>query len=187
MGRVGDELAVDASDAHGTQRAVPRDVADHERGARAQDAQDVRVVFAVGTEDDGLDLHLVVHALGKERADGAVGEAAGENFLFGRTAFTLEVATGETARRSGLLTVIHGEREKILAGLGLGGGDGRDDDDGFAELHGDRAVRLFGELAGFDDDLFVAHLGCYFFWHNCLCLTRRPGETSVNTRGAGAD
>jgi hypothetical protein len=38
-------------------------------------------------------------------------------------------------------------------------------DDGFAQLDGDGAVGLFGEFAGFNDDLLVAHLGGYFFWH----------------------
>ena len=111
----------------------------------------------------GLDLHFVIPALGKERADRAVGEAAGENFLFGRTAFALEVTAGEFSGGGGLFAVINGQREKILAGLGLGRGDGGHDDDGFAELDGDGAVGLFGELAGFNDDLLVAQLGGYFF------------------------
>ena len=82
---------------------------------------------------DGLDLHFVVPALGKERADGTVGEAAGEDFLFRGTAFALEVAAGEFAGRGRFFAVIHGEREEVLAFLGLGGGDGGDDDDGFAQ------------------------------------------------------
>ena len=55
--------------------------------------------------------------------------------------------------------------EELLSFLGLGGGDGGDDDDRLAHLHGDGAVGLLGELAGFNGDLFVAHLGIYFFWH----------------------
>ena len=43
---------------------------------------------------------------------------------------------------------------------------GGNEDDGFAELDGDRAVGLFGELAGFNDNLTCAQLGGYFFWHN---------------------
>ena len=95
VGRVGDELAVDAADAHGAQRAGPRNIADHQRAPSADDAEDVGIVFAVGAEDDGLDLDFVVPAFGKQRADRPVGEAAGEDFLFGRTAFALEVAARE--------------------------------------------------------------------------------------------
>ncbi len=50
VGRVGDELAVHATDAHGADRAVERNVADHERGARAVDGEHVRIVLAVGAE-----------------------------------------------------------------------------------------------------------------------------------------
>ena len=159
MRRVGDELAVDAADAHRAERAGPRNVADHQRRRGADDAQDIRVVFAVRAQHDALDLDFVIPALGKKRTDRPVGQAAGEDFLFGRAAFALEVAAGEFARRGRLFAVIHGQREKFLAFLGLGGGDGGHDDDGFAELDGDGAVGLFGEFSGFNDDLFVAHLG----------------------------
>jgi len=92
-----------------------------------------------------------IPALGKERANRTVGKPAGENFLFRRAAFAFEVAAGEHAaaaafrgsQRSG---------KKVLAFLGLGGGHRGHDDDGFAELDGYGAVRLFGEFSGFNDD-----------------------------------
>jgi hypothetical protein len=158
MGGVGDEFAVDAADAHGAERPGPRDVADHQRGAGADDAQHIRFIFAVRAQKHGLHLDFVVPALRKKRADGTVGEAAGEDFLLGRPAFALEVTAGELARGCGFFAVIHGEREKVLPFLGLGGGHGGDDDDRFAELHGDGAVGLLGQFAGFNDDLFVAQL-----------------------------
>ena len=107
----------------------------------------------------GLDLDFVVPALRKERTDRTVGETAGEDFLFGRTAFALEVAAGEFAGRGRFFAVVHGEREEVLAFLGLGGGHGGHDDDGFAELDGDGAVGLLGQFAGFNGDLFVADGG----------------------------
>ena len=70
--RVGDELARDAADAHRAERAGPRNVADHQRGARADDAQNVRIVLAVGAQHDGLHLHFVIPAL-RERAGGWAG------------------------------------------------------------------------------------------------------------------
>ena len=101
--------------------------------------------------------------LGKSGRMGRSVEPAGEDFLFGGTAFALEVAAGEFAGGGGFFAVIHGQGEEVLAFLGLGGGDGGHDDDGFAELDGYGAVGLFGEFAGFNDDLLVAHLGGYFF------------------------
>ena len=181
MRRVGDEFAFDAAHADRAERPGPRNVADHQRGARADDAENVRVVLAVGAQHDGLHLDFVVPALGKERADRPVGQAAGEDFLFRRTAFAFEVAAGEFARRRRLFAVIHGQREKFLAFLGLGRGDGGDDDDGFAELDGYGAVRLFGEFSGFNDDLFVAHLGGDFFWHNILSRRRRRNFSELRT------
>src|ERR1035437_3206507 len=179
VGRIGDELAFDAADADRAERAVPRNVADHQRGGRADDAEDVGVVLAVGTEDDGLNLNFVIPALGKERTNRTVGEPAGENFLFRRTAFALEVTAGEFSRRRGLFTIVNGQRKKVLAFLGLGCGHGGHDDNGFAELDGYRAVRLFGEFSGFNDYLFVAHLGGDFFWHMNLPIA--TGGTSVNS------
>jgi hypothetical protein len=90
----------------------------------ADDAQNIGIILAVRAQHDGLDLHFVIPALGKQRADRAVGQAAGENFLFRRTAFAFEVAAGELARGGGFFAVIHGQREKLLAGFGLGRGDG---------------------------------------------------------------
>ncbi len=159
VGGVGDELAVDAAHADRAQRARPGDVADHEGGRGADDRQHVRVVVAVGAQDDALDLDFVVPAFGEERADGAVNEPRGEDFLFGGAAFAFEIAARELARRRGLFPVIHGQRKEILAGFGFGGGHGRDDDDGFPELDADRAVGLFGEFPRFDDELFVPHRG----------------------------
>ena len=159
VGGVGDEFAGDASDAQRAERAVPGDIAHAQGGGSADDGEDVRIVFAVGAEEDALDLDFVEPAFGKERADGAVGQAAGEDFLFRGASFAFEVAAGEFAGGGGFFAVIHREREEILAGLGLAGGDGGDEDDGFAELDGDGAVGLFGEFAGFDDDLIGADVG----------------------------
>ena len=156
---VRDKLAADATDAGRAQRASPRNVGNHQRGARADDAQNIGVVLAVRAEEHGLDLHLVIPALRKERADRTVGEAAGEDFLFRRPAFALKIAAGKLACGSGLLAVVNGEREEVLAFLGLGRGHGGHDDDGIAHLDGHGAVGLLGQFAGFNDDLFVADGG----------------------------
>ena len=159
MGGIGDELAVDAADAHRADRAGQRNVGDAERGGGAVDGEDVGVVFAVGAEEQGDDLGVVEVALGEERTQRTVGHAAGEDFLFGRAAFALEVAAGELAGGGGFFAVFDGEREQVLAFLDLGGGDGGDDDDGVAQADGDGAVGQFGELAGFDGDVALREGG----------------------------
>jgi hypothetical protein len=42
----------------------------------------VGILFGVGREDHGDDLSFVEKALGKQRADRAIDQAAGEDFLF---------------------------------------------------------------------------------------------------------
>ncbi len=144
---------------HGAERAIPRDVADHQRRRRADDAQDVGIVFAIRAEQNGLDLDFVVPAFGEQRTNRTIRQAAREDFLFRRTAFAFEVTAGEFAGGCRVLAVIDREREKVLAGLGLGSRDGGDDDDGFSELDCDGAVSLLGEFAGFDVYFFATDSG----------------------------
>ena len=82
VGRVRDELAVDAADADGAERAGERDVADHERGARANDEEDVGIVLAVRAQEHADDLRVVEATFREERAQGTIGHAAGEDFFF---------------------------------------------------------------------------------------------------------
>ena len=50
--RVGDELAVHATDAHGADRAGERNVGNAERGGGAVDRENIGIVFAIGAEQD---------------------------------------------------------------------------------------------------------------------------------------
>ncbi len=86
---------------------------------------------------------------------------ARENFLFGRTAFTLEITPGEFACRRRFLAVIDREREEVQFVAGRATGHGRHDDDGLAEGDDGGAVRLLGQFAGFDDEFFVANGDTY--------------------------
>ena len=156
---VGNKLTVDATDAHRAERPGPRNIADHQRGARAEDAQNIGVVFAVRAQQHGLHLHFVIPALRKKRADRAVGETAGEDFLFRRTAFAFEVAAGEFSSRRRFFAVVNSQWKKVLAFLGFRRGHGGHENDGFAHLNRHGAVGLFGQLAGFDGDLLVADGG----------------------------
>ena len=91
-------------------------------------------------------------AFGEQRPDGPVDQAAGENFLLGGPAFALDEAAGKTPGGVSVLAVIHGEGEKIGAGLGLGRGTGGHQDHRFAGADNHRSIGLFGHLPGFDRD-----------------------------------
>ena len=131
MGRVGDKLALDTTDAHRPDRAGERQVTDHQCRGGAVDREDVRVVIPVCTQQQSLDLHLVKIALGKQRADRSIRDAAGENFLLRGTPLTLEEAAGETPGCGSFLAIIDREREKVEARPGFGGAASGDENDGF--------------------------------------------------------
>ena len=63
-------------------------------------------------------VHVVVEAFGEQRADGTVDQTRGQSFQLGRLGFTLEEAAGDLACGVGLLDVVNGQREEILASLG---------------------------------------------------------------------
>ena len=91
-GRVDDELAVDPADPDRADRTLERDLADRERGRRGDRAEDVGVVLLVRREHRDDDLDVILVALGEERPDRAVGEAAGEDGGLGRPRFALDEA-----------------------------------------------------------------------------------------------
>ena len=113
--------------------------------------QHVGIVLAVGGQGAGHDLHFVDVAGGEERADGAIDQAGGEDFLGGGPAFALDEAAGELAGGVGLFAIIDDEGEEIasLVGLAFDGGDQRH---GVAVLHDDGAVGLLGQFAGFQNE-----------------------------------
>ena len=146
----------------------------HSAARRAIDAEDVRVVLAVGAEQDRDDLGVEEIALREERAQRPIRHAAGEDFLFGGAAFALEVAAGELARGRRLFLVFDGEREPVLPLLELGGGNGGDEDDGLAAGDGDGAVREFSHPSGFEVEGCRANLardGMYIHWFSFLLVS----------------
>src|SRR5207247_8083788 len=128
-GRVGHELASEAPDAHGPERAIPGNIADHQRRRGPEERQHIRIMFAIGAEHDALDLHLIVPTFGEKRADGPVNQARGENFLFGGAAFAFEITAWEFAGGSRFFPVIYRQGKEIMSRFGFGGADGCDYDD----------------------------------------------------------
>ena len=84
LGRIDNELTVDAADADSADGACERDVRHAKSGGSTVHGADVRIVLTVSAEEDGHDLGVVVVALREQRTQWAVRHAAGEDFLFGR-------------------------------------------------------------------------------------------------------
>ena len=64
MGRICDKLTIHPADADSAERSIPRNITHGQRGACTDDAEDIRVIFTIRTENDGLDLDFVVPAFG---------------------------------------------------------------------------------------------------------------------------
>ena len=150
VGRVRDELAIDATDAHRADRTGEWNVGNAERGRGAVDRENIGIVLAIGAEQNRNDLRVVKITRREERPERPIGHARSERFLFGRPAFAFEIAAGKLADRRCFFAVIDGEREPILPLLDLGGGDRADEDHGVAAGDNDGAVGELGDFAGFD-------------------------------------
>ena len=158
LGWVDHHLAVDVAHAHGADGALEGDVADGQRRRGAVDREDGGVVLLVHAEHGGDHLHVVAEAARKKRADGSVGEPAGQDGLLGRPSLTADEAARDLARRVELLLVVAGEREEVDALARRPGHGGRAQDDGVPGADDHRAIGLLGHPAGFDGDLPSGHI-----------------------------
>src|SRR6185437_3431657 len=102
------------------------------------------------------DLRLVLVAIGKQRADRTVDQAADQRLVLGRPAFALEIAARDLAGGEVFFLVVDGQREEILAGLGAMGRNHGGEHDGLAERGEHGAVRLAGDLAGLEGERLAA-------------------------------
>ncbi len=107
------------SHARSADRTIERN-AGNSQGCRGTDHRsDVRIGFLAGGNDGADDLHFVHEAFWEQGADRAIDQTRSQGFFFGRTAFTLEETTGDLAGSVGLFLVVHGQREKAFAWIGL--------------------------------------------------------------------
>ena len=115
----------------------------------------------LGVERQHVDdhLHFVEEAFGEQRADRTVDQARGQRLVFARAAFALEEAAGDLAGGVGLLDVVDGQREEVLAGLGVLGGDDGGEHHGVFDVDDDGAAGLAGDLAGFQGDGLCRPIG----------------------------
>ena len=111
---VHDELTIDTTHTHCTERSSKWDVRDTECSRCAVHREDVSIVLAVSSKHQGNDLSIIKVAFREKRTQWTVSHTAGKNLLFGRTAFTLEVASRESARCSSALFVFNRQGEPCL-------------------------------------------------------------------------
>ncbi len=150
LGRIDDDLIVNVAHAHGTYRPHEGDRRNGERGGGGGDADDVWVVLQVGGEHGDDDLYVVAIALGEERANGAIGEARGQDRVFGRASLTLDEPARDLAGGVEPLLDVDGQREEInaLTGLAAGSGGGQHYCVAVTQEHG--PAGLLRDSAGLD-------------------------------------
>src|SRR5215468_9832318 len=90
---------------------VERNIRERQSAGSGINGQNVRIVFSIGREHQGYDLRFIAEPLRKQRADGPVNLAAGENFAFAGTAFTLDEASGYASAGVRVFTVVDGQGE----------------------------------------------------------------------------
>ena len=116
--RVDLDLALDDADPGRADRAHERHAGQRQRGGGGDHRQNVGIVLEVIGEHGRDDLRLAAELVGEQRADRPVDQARRQRLALGRAAFALEVAAGNAAGGEGLLLIVDGEGEEVLAGLG---------------------------------------------------------------------
>ena len=161
-------LPVHIAHGHGTGGAHEGGFGDGQGDGGAQHGHDVGLHVLVHGQAGGDDLHVVVEALGEQGPQGPVDEPIGQNGLLGGTALPLDEAAGDLAHGVKLLFEFNGQGQKIHAVPGGLGHGGADQHRGAAAAHQAGTARLFGILAGLDDELAIADHGFELFEHSSL-------------------
>ena len=158
LARVEHVLAIDVAHAGCADGAAEGDARNGQGCTGADQGRDVGVDF--GVERDGVDhdVHVVVEAFGEQRADRAVDQAAGQGFEFAGLGFALEEAAGDLACGVGLLDVVDGQGEEVLAGLGGLGCDHGGEHHGAFDVDEHGTGGLTGHFTGFELDGVLAPL-----------------------------
>ena len=151
--RVEHVFVVDEADAGSADRTHERDARQRQRGGSRNHRQNVGIVFEIVRQRGDDHLRIAAIAVGEQRTDRTVDQTRDQRFLFGRTAFALEVAAGNTARGVSLFLVVTGEREKIDASLRLLGRNDRRNDDCFSVGCDNGPVGLTCNLSCLKDEL----------------------------------
>ena len=154
--RIEHVFVVDEADAGAADRAHERRAGERQRRRGRHHGDDVGIVLLIVRQHGDDHLGVAAPAVGEQRTDRAVDQARGQRILFGRTAFALEVAAGNTAGRIVFFGVVDGEREEVDAFLRLLGRHHGGDHGGLAVGGEHGAVGLARYPAGLEDELAPA-------------------------------
>ena len=119
---------------------------------RCEQRQHVGVVFLIGRDDVDEDLDFVFESLRKQRTDGTVDDAAGQDFMIVGAALTLDETTRNLTGGVGLFLVLDGEREKWEGALIVTHRDGGEHHS-LPELYHGGSGGLLGHATGLNDQL----------------------------------
>ena len=162
-GRVDDKLTINTTNANSTDSACEGNIRDTKGSGCAVHAQDISIVNSVSGKHQGNNLSVVEVAFWEKRTQRTVCHTACEDFLFSRTSFTLEVATGKNSSSSSTLFVFNGKWEPGLALTNFGLGNSGDKQHGFSRLHLNGAVGQLGQLTRLNGDRVRPQRDRYFF------------------------
>src|SRR5476649_970313 len=157
-GRVQDVLAVGVADAGGADRAVERHAGDAQRGGGADHGGDVRIDLRVDRQHVDDDLDFVQVAFREQRTDRTIDQTRGQRFFFRRTSFALEETARDFTGSIGFFDVIDGQREEVLAWLGVFARHNRCQHDRIFDRDQHGAGSLTGDFTGFQRHLMLTVL-----------------------------
>ena len=141
--------------------AGKRHAAQHQRGGCANHGGNIAVDFRVAGNHHRHDLDVVIEAFWEQGADGAVNQAAGQDFFFALFAFAFEEAAGDFACGIRAFEIIHGKREEVLAFFHVFIGGNGHQHHGIAHRYFHRGSGLACDFAGFQRYRLVAVLECF--------------------------
>ena len=140
------------------------------------DGQRIGILLGIGRQDHGDDLGFVEKPFGEQRADRAINQPAGENFLFGGTSLALDKAARDLAGGVSVFAVVYREREESSSRFRIVSHAGGDQDHRVTRANDNRAVRLSGHFAGFQGNCPATQIDFNGMRHILnLYLQPRPG------------
>jgi hypothetical protein len=114
MRRIDDKPTVDSSHSDCADRSGKRNIGDAKGRRRSIDAENIRVIFAIGTQQDANYLRVVEIPLREEWPQRAIRHPRRQRFFLGRTTFALEIPARNLAGRRRFFPIVNGQREEIL-------------------------------------------------------------------------
>ena len=150
--RINHILAIHTGYAYLTNRALERYVGACQCSRGGKACQCIGLVDTVGREQHHIYIHLSMIVAGEERAQHAVHEAAGEDFVIACFSFTLGEAAGETTCGRVLLTIINLQRHEICSWNCIFCGADSGEEYGVVHAENNASVGLLCHFTGFNCD-----------------------------------